>query len=150
MLAHHRATEEDLWRGARRDGAAHVVRQEREADLVCGCGRDLREVGTGGNERRERRTVHPAEPFAGHHLEIDALIAVLSVDEVRESHRVVLLGYHAVEVDERSRHPVPQYKVSNRKGKEFRKRHKLTCKGNDKRGAGHPRDSHSAQVLPTS
>jgi len=36
MLAHHRATEEDLWGGARRDGAAHVVRQEREANLVRG------------------------------------------------------------------------------------------------------------------
>ena len=38
MLAHHRASKEDLWRGARRDGAAHVVRQERETDLVGGCG----------------------------------------------------------------------------------------------------------------
>ena len=43
MLTHHRAAEEDLWGGARRDGAAHVVRQEREADLVGGCGA-MREV----------------------------------------------------------------------------------------------------------
>jgi hypothetical protein len=46
----------------------HVVRQEREADLVCGCGRNLHEVKT-GKTRGERRTVHPAEPFARNHLE---------------------------------------------------------------------------------
>ena len=37
MFSHHDTTEEDLWRGTRRDSAAHVVRKEREADLVCGC-----------------------------------------------------------------------------------------------------------------
>ena len=54
------------------------------------------------------RTIHPAEPFTGHHFEIDTLIAVLSIDKVREPDRVELLGHHAVEVDERSRHPVPR------------------------------------------
>jgi hypothetical protein len=34
------------------------------------------------------------------------MIAVLGVDQVRESYHVILLGYHAVEVDERSRHPI--------------------------------------------
>lgn len=37
MLAHHRATEEDLRRRARCDCAAHVVRQERKPDLVRSC-----------------------------------------------------------------------------------------------------------------
>ncbi len=115
MLAHHRASEEDLRGGARRDGAAHVVRQERQADLVCSCAQVR--SGTGKKRRGIRgRTVHPAEPFAGHHLEIDALVAVLGVDEVRESDRVELLWYHAVEVDERGRHPVPDSKISKSKG----------------------------------
>ena len=34
MLAHHRASEEDLRRRARCDCTAHVVRQERKPDLV--------------------------------------------------------------------------------------------------------------------
>jgi hypothetical protein len=37
MLSHHGATEKDLWRGTRRDSAPHVVRKEREANLVGGC-----------------------------------------------------------------------------------------------------------------
>jgi len=86
MLAHHRTTEEDLWGGARCNSAAHVVRQERESDLI--------------------RGVHPAESFAGYHFEIDPLIAVLGIDEVRESDRVEFLRYHAVKIDERSRHHV--------------------------------------------
>jgi hypothetical protein len=37
MLSHHGTTEKDLWLGTRRDGAAHVICKEREADLVSGC-----------------------------------------------------------------------------------------------------------------
>jgi hypothetical protein len=61
--------------------------------------------GWGGRKER-RRTVHPAKPFAGYHLEIDALIAVFGINEVRESDRVELFGYNTIKVDERSRHPV--------------------------------------------
>ena len=37
MLSHHGATEKDLRRGTRRDCATHVIRKEREANLVSGC-----------------------------------------------------------------------------------------------------------------
>ncbi len=36
------------------------------------------------SRRCEGFTVHPAETFAGNHLEVDALVAVLCVDHVRE------------------------------------------------------------------
>ena len=41
VLAHHCAPEEDLGRCARCDCAAHVVRQERQPDLVRGCQRGV-------------------------------------------------------------------------------------------------------------
>ena len=96
------------------------------------------------------RTVHPAETFAGHHLEIDALIAVLRVDKVREPDCVELFGYHAVEVDERSRHPVPRQFISASVKSQKKVGKRLTCRGNDMRGAGRLRGSHSARALPTS
>jgi hypothetical protein len=64
-------------------------------------------TGKRGSERFGR-TVHPTKPFARHHLEIDALITVLGIDKVGEPDRVKLLGYNAVEVDKRSRHPDTQ------------------------------------------
>jgi hypothetical protein len=70
-----------------------------------------------GEKRGRQRTVHPAEAFAGYHFEIDPLIAVLGIDEVRKSDRVEFLRYHAVKIDERSRHPVSQSKVSVKKTK---------------------------------
>jgi hypothetical protein len=54
-----------------------------------------------------QRTVHPAESFAGDHLEVDALIAVLGVDEVRKPDSIELLWNDAVKVDECGCHPVP-------------------------------------------
>ena len=44
-------------------------------------------------EGEEKRTVHPPKPFARDHLEVDALVAVLGVDEVRELHCVELYPY---------------------------------------------------------
>jgi hypothetical protein len=46
MLSHHGATEKDLWRSTCCDSAAHVVRKERETDLVSGC--EVRACGQGG------------------------------------------------------------------------------------------------------
>jgi hypothetical protein len=50
MLSHHGATEKDLWRGTRRNSAAHVVRKEREADLVSGY-----EARAGGQDGKKRK-----------------------------------------------------------------------------------------------
>jgi len=51
------------------------------------------------------RTIHPAKSFAGDHLEVDALIAVLGVDEVRKPDSIELLRNDAVKVDECGCHP---------------------------------------------
>jgi hypothetical protein len=75
--------------GAGGDRAAHVRREEREADLV--------------------RGVHPAEALAGDHLEVDALVAVLGVDEVRE--------FDGVEL-----HPARATFVSRGPGRQMRRR----------------------------
>ena len=56
-------------------------------------------------ERGGARTVHPPEPFARDHLEVDALVAVLGVDEMRELDGVELLWDNTVEVDEGGCHP---------------------------------------------
>jgi hypothetical protein len=58
------------------------------------------------------RTVHPAESFAGDHFEVDALITVLGVDEMREPDSIELLRNDAVEVDECRCHPVKVLLIS--------------------------------------
>jgi hypothetical protein len=53
------------------------------------------------------RTVHPAKSFSRYHLEIDPLITILGVDKMRKPDSVEFLRYHTIEVNERSRHPIP-------------------------------------------
>ena len=60
MLSHHGATEKDLWRGTRRDSAAHVVRKERQADLVSGC--EVRACDQGGKRASEGSGVPFIQP----------------------------------------------------------------------------------------
>ena len=93
-LREGRVAKEDLGGRAGCDGAAHAHGEVGEADLV---GRLERGGGVSDKERvgeergeEEGRTVHPPEPFARDHLEVDALVAVLGIDEVRELHRVEL------------------------------------------------------------
>ena len=145
MFSHHDTTEEDLRRGACRDSTAHVVREEGEADLVCGCKARARGQDWRRETREAGRTIHPAKPFAGHHLEIDALITVLCIDQVREPDRVKLLGNNAVEVDKCSCHPNVDNKDIKKNSCKWYKR---TCIRNDRQGAEHLQDSHTARVLP--
>lgn len=51
------------------------------------------------------RTIHPTESFTWNHLEVNPLVTILGVDQVREFYSVELLGYHAIEVDECGGHP---------------------------------------------
>lgn len=76
---------------------------------MCVYGQD-REIQAGkeGGGEEFGRTIHPAEAFARHHLEVNSLVAVLSVDKVREPDRVELLGYYTIEVNEGSCHPFPK------------------------------------------
>ena len=109
-LREGRVAEEDFGRGAGCDGAAHAHGEVGEADLVGGYS-DSESVGGRQEGRRRKgmgwaRTVHPSKPFARDHLEVDALVAVLGVDQVRELDCIELLRNDAVEVDKCSRHPV--------------------------------------------
>ena len=61
---------EHLRAGAGSDSATHVCGQERQSDLI--------------------RSIHPTEAFTGDHLEIDALVPVLCVNQMRELHGVKL------------------------------------------------------------
>jgi hypothetical protein len=62
--------EEDLRARAGGDSTAHVLGEESEANLVGG--------------------VHPSEAFTRYHLEVDALVAVLGVYEMRQLDSVEL------------------------------------------------------------
>ena len=64
------SSEEHLWACASSDGATHVSRQERQPDLI--------------------RSIHPTETFTRNHLEIDALVPVFRVDQMRELDSVKL------------------------------------------------------------
>lgn len=83
-----RDAEVDLGADACRHSAPHGRVQERQADLVCG----LQNVSIEptGQIDATVRTVHPPEAFARYHLEVDALVAVLRSDEVRELDSVEL------------------------------------------------------------
>ena len=99
---------EHLRAGAGSDGATHVSGQERQSDLI--------------------RSVHPTEAFTWDHLEIDALVPVLCVNQMRKLHGVKLqeatvrkcslrileaestnlLRYDTVKVNERGGHHVKE------------------------------------------
>lgn len=51
------------------------------------------------------RTVHPTKAFTWNHLEVDALVTILGVDQMGKFHGVELLGYNSVEIDESGGHP---------------------------------------------
>ena len=92
MFSHHDATEEDL-------GDVHAatarrmwfVRKERPTWYAAAKQEHVVRTGRERHERSDVPFIQP-NPFAGHHLEIDALITVLGIDKVREPDRVKLLG----------------------------------------------------------
>jgi hypothetical protein len=76
-----REAEKDLGARTGSYGASHVSGQEREADLVRGCTSAESEQ---GSQRREKGlAVHPPETFSRDHLEVDTLVSVLRVDQMR-------------------------------------------------------------------
>ena len=64
------SSEEDLWTRTGSDSTTHVVRQERQTDLI--------------------RSVHPTKTFTGYHLEIDPLVTVFRINQMREFYCVKL------------------------------------------------------------
>ena len=66
----------------------------------------MRQGSYGSAASGQARTIHPAEALSRDHLEVDALVAVLGVDKMRQFDSVELLRDNSVEVDKRSRHPI--------------------------------------------
>ena len=99
-----------------------------------------------GHMRILWHTIHPAEAFSGNHLEVDALVAILSVDKMRQFHSIEFLWHHAIEIDESSSHPVrTSLSAMQRQTSSIH-----TCIGNGKRVAGRPQDIHIVQDQPKS